>query len=101
MWFFPSGAFNILFGTGINTESSDIGFVQLIHMVGINGLLLSISAYIYLYVVLIILKRPLNFYKKTCETVLVKMSILYFHIIILNFITNFKGLLFFRDKTLH
>lgn len=48
MWILPRGDWNLLIGEGINPLFSDIGYVKILFMTGVIGLLLTILTYIYL-----------------------------------------------------
>jgi hypothetical protein len=58
MVFFPQDVFNLLFGEGIEPDGSDIGYIKLIFMTGLFGLL--IIMFLYLYIIFFLNKKIKN-----------------------------------------
>lgn len=92
MIFFPDTLPELLLGTGLSSQSSDIGFIKLIFMIGIIGLFLVIYYYYKTYKKLIkTIKPKFNFNYHEYRNL--KFFLVGF--IIINFIFNFKLLLIY------
>lgn len=50
MWVVPPGSWDLLIGEGINPQFSDIGYVKIVFMTGVVGLLLTLLTYAYLVI---------------------------------------------------
>lgn len=57
MWALPEDPVSVLFGTGKNVETSDVGYVKLIYMIGVVGLLLVNLIYVYMFYVVKVLNH--------------------------------------------
>jgi hypothetical protein len=51
MWTLPDTTVEVIFGTGMVIQSSDVGYIELIYMIGLLGLFLVLSLYGYMFVV--------------------------------------------------
>ncbi len=100
MWILPDDEWDILFGSGFN-PSTDIGYIKVIFMIGITGLLISTFTYLYIFL------RSINTYiilsrcRHTYDYLTAKALVLTLLIFIASFIVlNFKSLTF-HSRTYH
>ncbi|PWG81030.1 hypothetical protein [Pararcticibacter amylolyticus] len=49
MYFLPDSFIETIFGRGVNPHDSDAGYIKIIHMIGIIGLVVTVLLYIYMY----------------------------------------------------
>lgn len=94
MWILPDQQVAALIGAGEVVKTSDVGYVSLIFMIGIVGLLFVVLIYLYMFSVIKGLNRSL---KRRCLQMDVGGRILvwsFMMIILLTFFINFKNLYF-------
>jgi len=95
-WILPENEYNLIFGSTVNPDS-DVGYIILIHMIGIIGLILVVS--FYFLMLSKVLKNSKTFlpFKGRCHLISIeKILLISLTIIIcLEFVTNIKNLYFF------
>ena len=101
MWKIPESIAGFIFGTGLLPEGSDIGYVKVLFMTGIIGILISIFYYGY---IIRALKRKLIIIDKyrlnTYDSYINNIAKGFIVIISLLFLYNFKNLFLF-SRTFH
>jgi hypothetical protein len=83
MFFFPQDILNLFFGEGIEPDSSDIGYIKLIFMIGIFGLL--IIMFLYLYIIFFLNKKIKNDNNRENRMILYFSTALFIAMLIFNF----------------
>ncbi|MDX2505425.1 MAG: hypothetical protein QNL62_13250 [Gammaproteobacteria bacterium] len=94
MWILPEHTASVLLGTGKVVQTSDLGYVRMIYMIGVLGLLLVALMYIYMFFVIKALSRSA---KCGCFQIDLGGRVLVFSllaILLLMYIINFKNLYF-------
>lgn len=95
MWLLPKEEYNLLFGGSI-ILTSDVGYIKIIFMIGIVGLLLVVALYFLMFTKVIKIKRQIKPFEKRLgiinvqRVLLISLSIF----IPLELITNVKNLYF-------
>lgn len=99
MWIMPETLSDLFFGTGRNIESSDVGYIKLIFMIGIIGSVIVFISYAFLTIKMIKIQIGLKTKQMHHSELLIYAS-LFILIIIFIFIFNIKNL-YFLTRTYH
>lgn len=94
MWVLPKDSLSLMLGTGKVIETSDVGYVELIYMIGMVGLLLVILIYLYMLLETNRLRRLVDCGAWDVEpNVKILLSVLIF-VILAIYVINIKNLYF-------
>ncbi len=100
MWILPEHTMSVLLGAGKIVQTSDLGYVHMIYMIGVLGLLLVVSMYMYMFFVIKTLSRSAKCkcFQIDSEGRVLALSLV--AIILLMYIINFKNL-YFLTRSYH
>lgn len=97
MFFIPKSIVGILFGDAVNPLDSDVGYIKLIFMIGVIGLLLTVFVYIFMFIKAIILRATIKNSTDVCDRIIYNSLI---SLIVCLFIFNIKTL-YFMSRNFH
>ena len=97
MFFLPDSITGVLFGTGVNPIDSDVGYIKLIFMLGLFGLLITIFVYLYMFFILFNIRKVIKSSANRDDMIIYKSLI---WIIICLFFFNIKTL-YFMSRNFH